>query len=113
MRLRRRQVAAFRYFHPAQRLLRNETNMTTDRMKSAASDYHAAQAAQYTAKDLRAAIESYNRIIVAHPDAPEADYSRTQIRNIASRIVEKDVLLGAHSTLALATLPDSPVHDDA
>ena len=68
--------------------------------------YATALAAHYTTKDLHAAIGHYNRIIVAHPDSPEAGYSRTQILNIANRIIPKDALLESQMNMALALLGD-------
>jgi hypothetical protein len=78
--------------------------MTHPAARNSAQQYAEAHAAHYTAKDLRTAIEAYHRIIVAHPTSPEAGYSRTQILNIASRVISKDVLLEAQRTLALAEL---------
>jgi outer membrane protein assembly factor BamD (BamD/ComL family) len=93
-----------------------ETQMTHSAEREPARQYAEAHAAHYTAKNLRTALESYHRIIMAHPASPEAGYSRTQILNIASRIISKDVLLEAQRTLALAELGedrDSRIPDPA
>lgn len=70
----------------------------------AREQYATARAAHYTAKDLREAIGHYNDIIVAHPDSPEAGYSRTQILNIANSIIPEDELLESQMSMALAVL---------
>lgn len=80
------------------------TDMTHPAAQNSAQQYAEAHAAHYTAKDLRKAIGSYHRIIVAHPTSPEAGYSRTQILNIAFRVISRDVLLESQRTLALAEL---------
>lgn len=77
----------------------------------AARKYAAAQVTHYTDKDLRKAFVSYNDIIVSHPDSPEAGYSRTQILNMATRILNEDELLESQMRLALAKL-DSTIIDD-
>ena len=74
------------------------------RVTHASQQYEAAQHAQYTRKDLLSALGIYTDLIAAHPDAPEAGYSRSQLQNIANRVVPKQELLEAHVQLALAHL---------
>ena len=66
--------------------------------------YAAAYAVHYRTKDLKAAVELYRDIITAHPEAHEAEYSRSQIQNIAKSMVSKQALLDAEITLILAHL---------
>ena len=70
----------------------------------AGQQYTRAYAVHYTTKDLRQAIGQYHGIIAAHPDSPEAGYSRMQILNIANSVIPKDALLEAHMNMALAQL---------
>ncbi len=62
--------------------------------------YATAYAAHYTAKDLRKAFDLYREIVAAHPDTPEAGYSRAQIRNIAHSVASEQEILNAHVDLA-------------
>ena len=64
--------------------------------------YAAAYAVHYSAKDLKAAVELYRDIITAHPEAHEAEYSRSQIQNIAKSMISKQALLEAEINLILA-----------
>ena len=78
-----------------------ETDMTEDTEPSEAGrDYEAAYAAHYTTSDLPKALELYHRITDAHPDTPEAEYSRAQIQNIVNAVVPKSDLIQAHLSLA-------------
>lgn len=70
----------------------------------AGRQYAAAHAAHYTAHDLPAALQLYMTVIASHPGAQEADYSRTQVQNIANAVVPKQELLDAQIGLALAHL---------
>jgi hypothetical protein len=42
------------------------------------------------------------RLLAAHPNAQEADYSRMQVQNIVNAVVPKQQLLEAQMALALA-----------
>jgi hypothetical protein len=77
--------------------MRNDTALT-----EAGQQYAAAHAAHYTTKDLHEALELYKSVIAAHPNAPEAGYSRTQIQNIVKGVVPEERLLDAQLELALA-----------
>jgi hypothetical protein len=79
--------------------MEDETGLT-----KAGQQYEAAQHAQYTKKDLLSALGIYTDLIAAHPNAPEAAYSRAQLQNIANSVVPKEELLYAHVQLALAHL---------
>jgi hypothetical protein len=70
----------------------------------AGTQYRAAHAMHYTAKDLRAALDQYLALIERNPDSKEAGYSRTQIDNIAKSIVAPNHLLGTHVHLVRARL---------
>lgn len=66
--------------------------------------YSAAHQEQYKNRNLPAALALYREIIAAHPETRQADYSRAQIRNIASKVVPKQELLDAELELALSHL---------
>ena len=89
-----------------------EADMTTSTEPATAGErYNTAYAVHYTTKDLREAVEQYHGIIAAHPDSPEAGYSRAQIVNIANSVVSKEALLEAYMSLTIAQLgnPDTDV----
>jgi hypothetical protein len=73
-------------------------------LTEAAREYAAAYAAQYSQRNLAAALQLYERLIAAHPSAREAGYARTQVRNIVDAIVPEQDLLDAQIELALAHL---------
>ena len=79
--------------------MRNKTELT-----EAGKQYTEAYAVHYTTKDLHKAIDLYKGIMATHPNAKEAEYSRTQIHNIAKSVVPKEDLLAAHLALTLACL---------
>jgi hypothetical protein len=79
------------------RNMRDDTNQ-----EKAALHYAAAHAAHYKTKDLQEALELYTSVMSAHPDTPEAGYSRTQIQNIAKSVVPQQELLDAQRELILA-----------
>lgn len=70
----------------------------------AGQEYAAAHAIQYKAKNLKEALGLYEGIMIAHPDALESGYSRSQINNIVKSVVPKQELLDAELTMALAHL---------
>jgi hypothetical protein len=73
-------------------------------LTEAAREYAVAYAAQYSQRDLAVALQLYERLIVSHPSAREAGYSRTQIQNIADAVVPEQDLLDAQIELAFAHL---------
>lgn len=70
----------------------------------AARRYAEAHAAHYAAENLRQAIALYGAILVEHPEAREAGYSRSQIENIVKAVVPPGVLLQAGLDLAMGQL---------
>ena len=72
----------------------------------AGEQYAAAYAAHYTEKNLHQALKLYKGIVTAHPNAPEAGYSHSQIQNIVNNVVPKQDLLDAQVELALARTRD-------
>ena len=79
--------------------MRHETATT-----EAGQEYAAAYAAHYTGRDLPLALQLYKKLMASHPDAQEADYSRTQVQNIVNAVVPKQELLDAQIELARAHL---------
>ena len=73
--------------------------------------YEAAHEAHYVAKDLGLAMELYQGVLTSHPNSREADFSRTQVRNIANSIVPKKELMDGEITLVLAHLANMKLHD--
>ena len=78
--------------------------MRNDKRPEASQQYAAAHAAHYGAKDLRAAMELYRGILVAHPDTREAGYSRSQMQNIVRAVVPAPELLEAQVSCAMTRL---------
>ena len=78
--------------------------MRNEPLTEAGQKYAAAQVAQYETKDLHEALELYTGVMVAHPNTHEAEYSRSQVQNIVTRVVPKQELLDAQAELALAHL---------
>jgi hypothetical protein len=66
--------------------------------------YAAAHAAHYAQKDLHGALGLYRDVMAAYPNTREAEYSRTQMLNIANAVVPKKELLAAQVELTLARL---------
>ena len=67
-------------------------------------DYAAAHAAHYSKRNLAGALRLYRDLIASRPNAPEAAYSRAQIRNIVHGVVPEQELLDAQIEQALARL---------
>ena len=63
---------------------------------AAALLYAQAYASHYETMDLVTALGAYDELITAHPVAPEAAYSRSQIMNIVNLVVPAKDLLAAH-----------------
>ena len=79
--------------------------MQDDQTKSDAKLlYKEAHVAQYKDKDLLSALALYKQIVAAHPDDPEAGYSRSQIHNIATNVIPKQELMEVHVKLVMAHL---------
>ncbi len=83
--------------------MRNEEAASTP----AGDDYAVAYSAHYKAKDLNEALTLYQGVIGAHPDSPEAGFSRSQVGNIARAVVPKEELLDAQVGMVLAQLAKS------
>lgn len=79
--------------------MRNEIEIS-----EAGRQYAEAYAAHYKGRDLPAAFQLYLKVIQSHPNAPEAEYSRDQLQNIAATVVPKQELLDAQIRLAVACL---------
>lgn len=79
--------------------MKNQTEVT-----KAGQQYAAAYAVHYKTKDLNEALDLYEGVMAAHPDTNEAEYSRTQIQNIAKSLVPKEELLAAEMAMARAHL---------
>ncbi len=78
-----------------------------DKSSDAGRDYAEAYASHYGGRDLLTALRSYENVVSRHPNSPEAEYSRSQIRNIASLGVPQEALLTAWIDLAVRHLkPD-------
>lgn len=81
------------------------TNMDTNTEHSAAAQSYAdAHASHYAERDYPAALQSYGQLIALHPSAPEAEYARTQIRNIVRSVIPAKELLAAELELVLRYL---------
>jgi hypothetical protein len=74
------------------------------RTTTASRAYDEAYAAHYATKDLHQALGLYRGVIAEHPNTQEAEYSRTQMHNIANSLVSKEDLLSAQVELAFARL---------
>jgi hypothetical protein len=61
--------------------------------------YARAYALHYTQHDLLGALHAYEQVIEHHPTAPEAEYSRSQMRNIVHRTVPAPELLASQVAL--------------
>ena len=79
--------------------MKNQTETT-----KAGQQYAAAHAMHYKTKNLDQALDLYEDIMASHPDTSEAEYSRTQIQNIAKSLVPKEELLAAEMAMARAHL---------
>ena len=64
--------------------------------------HHVSATVGHLAAPVREALELYRGIVAAHPETPEAGYSRTQIQNIVNSVVPDQELLDAQADLALA-----------
>jgi hypothetical protein len=85
--------------------------MSTDTALSSASlQFAEAHTTHYQERDRLGALRAYCRVIASYPSAPEAEHSRTQIRNIMSLAVPDDDGLSAQTELALRLLQ---AEDDA
>lgn len=77
--------------------MENQTMLT-----EAGRQYATAYDEHYTSKNMQKAFNLYGRVISEHPDAPEAEYSRSQIQKIVNAVVPKQDIADALSKLALA-----------
>ncbi len=76
-------------------------SMAAVTVTAAAEHYAKAHAAHYADGHLVAAVRAYEQIIASHPGAPEAEYSREQVRNIVRAVVPAADVLAAHMDLVL------------
>lgn len=91
---------------------RHRTDMRNDIVvTTVGQEYGAAYAAHYEERDLHAALALYQSLVAAHPDSPEAGYSRSQIQNIVKAVVTLETLSEAHVDLATAHLVDGDLPD--
>jgi|GEM_PF-1443550 hypothetical protein len=67
---------------------------------TAGQQYATAYAAHYTTRSLNEALDLYEEVMITHPEAPEAGYAATQIRNIVEGAVPAQHLLETQTTLA-------------
>ena len=67
---------------------------------ASARSYAEAYAAHYTKREMLEALQAYERVIELHPDAPEAEYSRAQMRNIVVGVIPAKELLTCQVALA-------------
>lgn len=77
---------------------------TTTEPPWASQRYEEAHAVHYEERDLLRALGAYCRIIASFPDTPEAEHSRTQMRNIVNIAVPAAELLSSQTELALRHL---------
>lgn len=82
------------------------------KLSEAGEKYASAHTAHYTSNNLLEAIELYGAIMAAHPDTPEAEYSRAQINNIVAKVIPKQELLDTQIQLALTRLKDTETSGD-
>jgi hypothetical protein len=76
--------------------MENKTILT-----KAGQQYATAYEAHYTEKDLHKAFVLYGGVIAGHPDAQEAEYSRSQVQNIVNAVVPKQEIADSLGKLAL------------
>lgn len=74
---------------------------------AASASYAEAYDVHYSTRDLAAAVRKYHQIILSHPSAKEAEYSRTQIHNITMTAVPPHVMLESDVSLTLEYLKRS------
>ena len=67
---------------------------------ASARSYAAAHSAHYARNELLEALQAYGDVIEQHPNAPEAEYSRSQMRNIVRQVVPAPELLACQLELA-------------
>ena len=66
---------------------------------ASARRYAAAYATHYSQGDFLGALQAYDQIIELYPNAPEAEYSRSQMRNIVNLVVPARELLASQLEL--------------
>lgn len=72
-----------------------------DKETEAGGQYAEAYSAHYRSKNLRKAIEIYNKIVTVYPDTPEAGFAASQINNIVASVVPTKKLLEVQFDLAI------------
>lgn len=86
----------------------HETMTTQHDDESAEAQYAEAHTLHYEGRDHVGALQAYERILVQHPGADEADYSRSQIDQIVNQVVPAAELLAAKLALARNSLAHRP-----
>ena len=77
-------------------------------LTKAGEQYAKAYSTHHRTKALPEALEFYRGVMTAHPETPEAGYSRSQINNIVNSVVPEQTLLDAHVALAQFALRAGP-----
>lgn len=77
----------------------------------AAKAYTEAHSAHYTEKNLKDACRRYGSLIAEYPDSKEAQYSRSQIDNIAKSAVPASLILDELMAMIEKHLPAVDVPD--
>jgi outer membrane protein assembly factor BamD (BamD/ComL family) len=67
---------------------------------ASARSYADAYATHYAQHDLLEALRAYEQVIAEHPTTPEADYARSQMRNIIRLVIPAQELLDSQVELA-------------
>lgn len=80
--------------------------MSSPRDGAASRDYAVAYATHYSDRNLVTALELYQELVTAYPDAREAGYTRTRMAKIVGSVVPQADLLDAQLALAFEDLGD-------
>jgi hypothetical protein len=67
---------------------------------ASARSYADAYSMHYARRDLLEALRCYEELIALHPTTPEADYARSQMRNITRLVIPEQELLDSQVELA-------------
>lgn len=73
---------------------------TTPERDNATDAYQAAYTLQYVDDNLLDALAAHHAVIERYPESPQAAYSRTQIGNIARRVIPASKLVDAQLAMA-------------
>jgi hypothetical protein len=64
-------------------------------LSEAGRRYAAAYSAHYSGGNLLEALELYSGVVAQHPETTEAVFSRSQLKNIARRVIPEQEILNA------------------